>query len=1261
MKKNPANERAPAGPAPSFPGISARPFARYALAVLVALAAFVLRYELSAIFGPRVAYITFYPAVMVAAVIGGFGPGALATGLSGLLAAIWILPPEGQLKIESTADLVGLAMFLFMGVFMSALASLYRGARERVTAYEKTQAAREAEARFREVAGARPAAPESARPPGPMRVFQQRLAFDAGLALILILLVTVGLLSYRNMTTAVEAYRWETHTYGIVYELGDLLSALGDVESCQRGYIITGNQSYLDQYAKALGRVDVHLNLLRRQTADNLRQQQRFAAIDRLQAERLALIKNVLELRVTKGFEAASAALMTSRGQQFMDDLRQLVDQTRQEEGQLLKERGLEMEASTARTIHSVVLGAALGGSVLVVVFILLRLEFARRQRTEQELRVHQDHLTELVDLRTGELQREQAALQESEARFKVIASSTPDHLMVQDRDLRYVLVVNPQLGLTEKDMIGKTDHDLMAKADADHLTRIKRQVLETGRPAHVETPLATGRGAPQFFDGSYVPKFDANGQIDGLIGYFKNVTERKLRETELQKLNRTLKALSNSNQAMLHATDESAYLQNVCRIIAEDCGHVMVWIGLAEEDPGRTVRPVAHAGFDEGYLERLKITWADTDRGRGPTGTAIRTRKTVLCANMLKDPNFAPWREEALKRGYASSLAIPLIAEHQALGSITIYSRQTNPFTSEEVKLLSELASDVSYGLTALRLRAAHARAELAAREREEELVAIYENAPVIMLLVDDKRQIHKANKEMERFAGASAADLRGRSVGDALHCPHAMDDARGCGFGPHCRSCSLRQTINHTIETGRSHHGLEVAFSTIAAGMQRDHTFLLSTLRLTVRGQSLALATMQNITRRKRTEEALRRAHAQLELRVAERTAQLRALAAQLTQSEERERRRIAQILHDDLQQLLVAARLRLEAIHGQKNPARMEEDLQRVQQLINESNELARSLSHEISPAVLHEYGLVAGLQWLGRWMHEKHGFTVRVEAEAVADALAQDVQVLLFQSVRELLFNAVKHSGVKRASVRLRRIAGGWLEIQVSDKGKGFNPTQDATTGAGSTGFGLFSIRERLAYLGGHMEMESMPGQGCRIRLRLPPPESVEVKPAAGMEAPLAERQRADQPSATVPGAGKAQEDTPRPPTKIRVLLADDHRTMRDGLAAFLEQQPGIEVAGMASDGQEAVDLAAKLQPQVVIMDVGMPRLDGIEATRRIRSAWPHVQVIGLTMHADDSFHEAMRTAGAMDCLVKSGPTEDLLDAIRTAMSSMDRDG
>jgi PAS domain S-box-containing protein len=134
------------------------------------------------------------------------------------------------------------------------------------------------------------------------------------------------------------------------------------------------------------------------------------------------------------------------------------------------------------------------------------------------------------------EHKRAEEALRQSEERFRAIVSSTPDHVFVQDRNLRYTMVINPQLGLTEQDMIGKTDSDILAKEDAEKLTAIKRQVLENGKPVYVESPAISKDGKPEFFEGSYVPKFDAKGQCDGLIGYFRNVTERKRMEDELRK-----------------------------------------------------------------------------------------------------------------------------------------------------------------------------------------------------------------------------------------------------------------------------------------------------------------------------------------------------------------------------------------------------------------------------------------------------------------------------------------------------------------------------------------------------------------------------------------------------------------------------------------------------------------------------------------------------------------------------------------------------
>lgn len=219
-------------------------------------------------------------------------------------------------------------------------------------------------------------------------------------------------------------------------------------------------------------------------------------------------------------------------------------------------------------------------------------------------------------------------------------------------------------------------------------------------------------------------------------------IDERKKREDELHRLNRTLRAHGNSSRAMMRARNEVEYLDEICRIVVEDCGHAMVWIGYAEDDNYKSVRPVAYSGFEVGYLETLKITWANTERGRGPTGTAIRTGKPSMCKNMLTDPAFEPWREQAIERGYASSIVLPLMSEDKAFGALTIYCREPDPFLPDEVELLSSLADDLAYGIQALRLRAKHAEAEevLQTTLRRFHTVLSSMNAAVLLVTQDNR-----------------------------------------------------------------------------------------------------------------------------------------------------------------------------------------------------------------------------------------------------------------------------------------------------------------------------------------------------------------------------------------------------------------------------------------------------------------------------------------------------------------------------------------
>jgi sigma-B regulation protein RsbU (phosphoserine phosphatase) len=217
---------------------------------------------------------------------------------------------------------------------------------------------------------------------------------------------------------------------------------------------------------------------------------------------------------------------------------------------------------------------------------------------------------------------------------------------------------------------------------------------------------------------------------------------ERRRAEERLRRANRAHRALSTSNQALVRATEESALVRQICHIIVEEAGYQLCWVGYAEQDAARTVRPIAQAGFEEGYLKVANITWADDERGSGPTGTCIRTGQIQIAKNIATDPRLAPWRADALRRGYASSIAIPLVAEGKPFAALTIYSSEIEAFGDEEVRLLTELAGDLGYGIASLRTQAERKRAEAEEMARESE-VAIGFKIQQMLLLDEPPRDI--------------------------------------------------------------------------------------------------------------------------------------------------------------------------------------------------------------------------------------------------------------------------------------------------------------------------------------------------------------------------------------------------------------------------------------------------------------------------------------------------------------------------------------
>ena len=364
--------------------------------------------------------------------------------------------------------------------------------------------------------------------------------------------------------------------------------------------------------------------------------------------------------------------------------------------------------------------------------------ESLRQARDELELKV-QERTAELrqinEELRAEIAERKNAeeALLSSEAQLKQaqavahLGSYEVDALTGHTRwsdEVFRILGLDPASGsLSRQEFVERLVHP----EDREYAMQGYDRVVHEGKLYDLEYRVIRPDGSVRFVQSMGEPiRTPDGGAVVRLVGALLDTTERKQSEDSLARLNRTLQTLYQCNQALVHASDEYELLQTVCRILVEVGRVRMAWVGYRELDREKSIRPVAQAGYDEGYVESVKATWEDTERGHGPTGTAIRTGKPSWTQNIQTDSSIAPWRTEALKRGYGSNISLPLMSDGATFGALTLYDQQPNAFNERTVEQFTELADNLAYGVIALRTRAERSRAEHALREAQAELAHV-------------------------------------------------------------------------------------------------------------------------------------------------------------------------------------------------------------------------------------------------------------------------------------------------------------------------------------------------------------------------------------------------------------------------------------------------------------------------------------------------------------------------------------------------------
>ena len=429
---------------------------------------------------------------------------------------------------------------------------------------------------------------------------------------------------------------------------------------------------------------------------------------------------------------------------------------------------------------------------------------------------------------------------------------------------------------------------------------------------------------------------------------------------------------------------------------------------------------------------------------------------------------------------------------------------------------------------------------------------------------------------------------------------------------------------------------------------------------LERTAQLEASTRAKAHELFERQQVERRLRQLADTLEDQVKERThqlttsyARLRALATDLTIAEQTERRRLATELHDYLAQMLVVTRMKVDQLLRHDHNLDVRTILHEADQLLHQSLDYTRTLVSELTPQALYERGLSAAVRWLGDQMRRQQILTVEISLDTPELPLPEADAVLLFHSIRELLFNVLKHGKTDRASV-LMSYDQEVLSITVSDHGCGFEVSD--LSDDGSDRFGLLSVRERMIALGGGFDLQSEPGKGTVASLHLPfkmSHEHIEAEEGeGGSPARAALVGGHDDPNVTIASVENRDVETP-----LRVLVVDDHQMVREGLCCMLKEYVELTVVGEASTGEQALQLVGTLVPHVVIVDMNMPGWNGAETTRRILTAHPSTIVIGLSVQTDPHIAESMLNAGAAAFVQKDTVGQELYLTIQTAVHRM----
>ncbi len=693
-----------------------------------------------------------------------------------------------------------------------------------------------------------------------------------------------------------------------------------------------------------------------------------------------------------------------------------------------------------------------------------------------QEAKAGQERL---VEQRTEELRREATELR----KLSKAVEHSPASVVITDAagSIEYVNRRFCEVtGYSAEEVLGKNPRLLKSGETPDAVYAELWATISAGEVWHGEFIDRRKSGELYWEETDIAPILDEGGRISHFVAVNEDITRRKQAAWALSRATRALKTLSGVNRALILAADEAQLLREVCQRVVGEGGYRFAWVGYLDHGEEKRVRPVSQAGYGADYLERIAVTWDEEESGRGPVGTAARTRQPCVIRNLREDPSFAPWRAAAEERGFHSMLGLPLLDEEgEVFGVLAIYAgdtpvhyHQPDPFDEEEVSLLAELAANLAYGITSLRGREQRAQAEEELAMEHRFLERVMETSPAGILVSNRDGRFVFANRRAEEVLRTPRQQLVGGSVaGEAWQATTLDGEPLGETALP----------FQRVVNGGRPLFGVELS---IAVASVRVALSVNAAPVLDAEGNvERVVFTVEDISQR-------------LELE-AERERMLgenRQLTRQLFRVQEEERREIAHELHDELGQNLVAMKIEAQVLdhyYAAQGEGESREVATGLVELVDSTREVLRRVLQRLRPAMLEKLGLEGALKgMIGDWRRLQPQTQWLFTAEGSLEGLDSEVAHTVYRVVQEALTNSAKHAEARRVAVRLERgplVAGAEgeeaLTVTVTDDGRGL-------AGSADHGLGQLGMRERVASLGGKFQCEEGARQGVRITAIIP---------------------------------------------------------------------------------------------------------------------------------------------------------------------------